>query len=147
MIKDKIDNAKKYYNLSPQIKKGLLFLQENDMKKIRTGKHIIDGDEIYVNIEEYDTKKTGNIEAHKKYIDIQFIISGEENIGITTLENLTQITQYNETNDIIFYNGEINMNLMRENDFLILYPEDAHLPCQMINKPARVKKAVVKIKT
>ena len=78
MIFDNIKNASKYYNLDEKIKTGLLFLQNNDLKSMQLGKHIIN-DDIYINIEQYFPKPIENckFEAHKKYIDIQYIIEGE----------------------------------------------------------------------
>ncbi|MCQ2958322.1 MAG: YhcH/YjgK/YiaL family protein [Candidatus Gastranaerophilales bacterium] len=146
MIKDTLDNAEKYFNLSPQIKSALLYLKNTDLKNIEIGRHYLDGDNMYVNVDEYETKISDNIEAHRKYIDIQYIISGEEQMGVSLLKNLTPITEYDEEKDIIFYNGKADLNLVKENEFIIFYPEDAHLPCQMIDKAKKVKKAVVKIK-
>lgn len=146
MIKDNLKSASKYYNLSPQIEKALKFLADNDLKNMEPKRYVIDGDNMYMNLEEYETKISSNVEAHRKYIDVQFVVKGQENIGVTTLDNLTPITDYDELKDIIFYNGDVQLTLMNEGDFMILYPEDAHLPCQVAENKTLVKKAVVKIK-
>ena len=146
MIKDNLKNASKYYNLSPQIEMALKFLAANDLKNMEPKRYVIDGDNMYMNLEEYETKISSNVEAHRKYIDVQFVVKGQENIGVTTLDNLTPITDYDELKDIIFYNGDVQLTLMNEGDFMILYPEDAHLPCQVAKNKTLVKKAVVKIK-
>lgn len=146
MIKDNIKNANKYSELSPSFQKAFDFLEKTDLKNLQAGKYQIEGDNIYVNIDEYQTRTSDAIEAHKVYIDIQYIISGEEYIGVTKLDGLKIIENYNSQKDISFYNGEVEKILLKENEFIILYPEDAHLPCQQIDIPRYVKKAVVKIK-
>ena len=146
MIKDNIKNAEKYYKLSPSIEKAFEFLQKNDLLNMPAGRYEIEGNEIYVNLDEYETRVSSNIEAHQEYIDIQLLLSGEEYMGVSSLDNLTIIEPYNKEKDITFYNGDCEKILVRENEFIIFYPEDAHLPCQMVDMPRKNKKAVAKIK-
>ena len=150
MIFDNIKNASKYYNLDEKIKTGLLFLQNNDLKSMQLGKHIIK-DDIYINIEQYFPKPIENckLEAHKKYIDIQYIIEGEEKLGFVDIEDksLSCETEYNEEKDIIFYTGECNYLKAKQNDFLIFDTNCVHKPQIAVDsKKTQVKKAVVKIK-
>ena len=76
MIFDNIKNAETYFNLDEKIKKGLEFILNNDLTTFENGKYEIDGDKVTANIQEYDTKAEGLFEAHKNYIDIQYVISG-----------------------------------------------------------------------
>lgn len=146
MIKDHIKNFEKYASISLAFQKAFEFLRKKDLINLPTGRYEIDGDNIYVNIDEYETKISDNVESHKKYIDIQYLIKGEENIGVASPNNLKIIEEYNDEKDIVFYNGDTRKIKIKENEFVIFYPEDAHLPCQIINFPQKVKKAVVKIK-
>ena len=146
MIKDNLKNAYKYYSLSPAIDKALQYLENNNLEEFSDGSYPIDGDDIYMNVQEYETKISNNIESHRKYIDIQFMIRGQENIGVCGLDDIVPSSEYDEKKDVIFYNGEASLELLNENEFVIFYPEDAHLPCQMIDVPKIVKKVVVKIK-
>lgn len=150
MIFDNIKNASIYYNLDEKIKEGLLFLQNNDLKIMHEGKHIIN-DDIYVNIEQYYPKpiESLKLESHKKYIDIQFIIEGEEMLGFVNLDekSLRPLQAYDEKKDIIFYSGECNYLKAKQNDFVIFYTNDAHKPQIATNySKMPVKKAVVKIR-
>ena len=125
-------------------------MQNNDLKSMPLGKHIINED-IYINIEQYSPKPIENckLEAHKKYIDIQYIIEGEEMLGFVNIENksLSCETGYNEEKDIIFYTGECNYLKAKQNDFLIFDTYDVHKPQIAVDTiKAPVKKAVVKIK-
>ncbi len=146
MIKDNLKNAAKYYNLSERIKIALKYLQENDLRSLADGKYPIDGENIYMNVQEYQTRVSNNLESHQKYIDIQYMIKGEENMGVASIDGLKVVEEYNEEKDVIFYNGDCKKELVKESEFIIFYPEDAHLPCQMVDKPLIVKKVVVKIK-
>lgn len=150
MIFDNIENASIYHNLSKKIKEGLLFLQNNDLKNMQKGKYIIN-DDIYVNIEQYYPKPIENckLEAHKRYIDIQYIIEGEEMLGFINIheKSLTPLQTYDEKKDIIFYDGECNYLKAKQNNFIIFDTYDVHKPQIETNeKKTPVKKAVVKIR-
>ena len=132
------------YNISDDIKNFIL----NIDPEIEVGRHII-SDEAYVNIEEYKTRDFIKLEAHKKYIDIQFLIKGEEKVYTTDTEGLEFLENYNEEKDVAFYKTpkrNLNISYLEPNKFILLYPNDAHSPCTMIEEPQFVKKAVVKIK-
>ena len=146
MIKDNLNNAAKYYNLSERIEIALKYLQENDLRFLDDGKYSIDGEDIYMNVQEYETKISDKLESHRKYIDIQYMIKGQENMGVALINGLKVVEEYNKEKDIIFYNGACKKELVKENEFIIFYPKDAHLPCQIVDKPSIVKKVVVKIK-
>lgn len=104
---------------------------------------------IYVNIESYKTRRRQEckFEAHKKYVDIQYMISGKELITVAPLDKLTCIEQYNIEKDVSFYqNCPVGIDyLLTENDFLVFMPSDAHMPCIALNQMQKVRKAVVKI--
>lgn len=150
MIIDKLQNAKFYYGLGENFQKAFEFLKNTDLKSLENGKHLLDGENLYVSIDDYDTKpeNLGKFEAHRKYVDIQYIISGSEKLGYTDIENCTPVTDYDEEKDIVFLenNEENRFAYANEGDFLIFAPQDAHMPCISQEKPSHVKKAVVKIK-
>lgn len=126
------------------------FIVNNDMKSLYLGRHQINA-KVYANVETYSTKdiKEGKFESHKKYIDIQYIISGEENIISEDISSLTVSEEYDETRDIVFYkdNGLGKDNILRSGEFIVLYPNDGHMPCISVNKdiPSSNKKIVFKV--
>lgn len=124
------------------------FIKNNCMKTIEIGRHQITED-IYANVEIYNTKDIteGKFESHKKYIDIQYIIDGEENIICENIDSLAIKEKYDENKDIIFYenNGLGISNILRNDEFIILYPKDAHMPCISIKESKTNKKIVFKI--
>ena len=149
MILDNIKNAETYYNLSARIQTAFEYLKQTDLKALECGKHSICGDDIYISVQEYNTKplEEGKWEAHRQYIDIQFMIKGSEDMGCTDVEPLIPVTEYDEEKDLIFFkNAEGNFFEVRENCFAIFFPQDAHMPCLSVDKSTLIKKAIVKIR-
>ena len=150
MIKNSLKYTKNYYNLSNKIKLALEYLEKNDLKVFDNGRYDILGDDVYVNVKDYTSKPEtqGKWEAHKKYIDIQFMIKGTERIGVGEIDNYQTTEAYDESKDLEFLavaNDNYQFINMNENDFIILYPQDVHMPQIAMNTPSYVKKAVVKI--
>ena len=102
MIKDTLKNAKNYYSVSENLKKGFVWLQENELNKLPDGKYLIDGDNVYASIQTYDTKEDAKYESHREYIDIQYMISGSEKIGVTDLTNCKTCIEYDLDRDLEF---------------------------------------------
>ena len=148
MIKDKLKNAKTYYNLSQNLRKGLEWLEKTDLKKLKDGKYDIDSNNVYASVQTYETKIDASYEAHRKYIDIQYVIEGKEFIGITAIENCQTCIKYDEERDLEFFNclKEDEYQNLREGEFVILYPHDAHKPSiDYEGIKSQVKKVVVKV--
>ena len=150
MIKNSLKYTKIYDNLSKNLKTALEFLGNNNLKNFQNGKYEIQGEDIYVNIQDYQTKpqNQGKWEAHRKYIDIQFIIEGSEKIGVGEIQNYTTTEVYDEEKDVEFLSTNLQAEFLtlNKNDFIILYPQDVHMPQICCDKPTYVKKAVLKVK-
>ena len=148
MIKDRLENAEIYYPISLNLKKGLEWLRSTDLKNIENGKYEIDGENLYANVQEYTTKDDGKYEAHRKYIDIQFLLKGTEKICSLPKEKLQETKPYQEEAEAAFYTANTNpIELTLGNGyFAIFYPQDGHMPGLCVEKPANVKKVVVKVK-
>jgi len=84
-------------------------------------------------------------EAHRRFYDLQFLVSGEERFGWAPLAGLTEESPYDEEKDIAFYRGKGDIFLFREEFFILLSPRDAHSPGLWTPKQSRVKKIVIKI--
>ena len=148
MILDKIENAGLYAALSENLKKGFDFLKNTDLINTQTGKHEIDGTNVYAIVSEYESKAHQDCrpEAHRAYADIQYIVSGKEAIGFVTLNNQTVTSEYNPDKDIIFFSGETTQMPVEAGMFAVFFPQDVHRPCMQIDGPDKVKKVVVKVK-
>ena len=159
MIIDKIENANIYKNLGERITKAFDYIKSTDLKNLQQGKYEIEGKNIFAMISEYQTKpeSEGKLEAHKKYIDVQYVISGEERMGYAPLDDPAFakasagrqeiIEKYKEENDIIFYKGEKSFTKVEEGMFAIFFPTDVHMPGIAVKNPLHVKKLVIKVRT
>lgn len=146
MIKDNINNYFKYIeSFSEDIIKGFEFILKTDFNDVADGKHII-SENIFVNIQTYETKSDADFEAHREYVDIQYIISGEEKIGVVKYADCNPLVPYNKKLDIEFLSGNGEFYPLEQSQFMLLYPEDAHKPSISINSSKTVRKAVVKVK-
>jgi YhcH/YjgK/YiaL family protein len=151
LIADNIRNASQYKNLNPCFEKAFQFLTSNDHKVLDSGRYEIDGDNIFANIQTYETSlwEDSNWETHAKYIDIQYIVEGKEKIGWCDSNNLTVKENRLADSDIIYYEQEVEASseaVLSEGEFGIFFPSDAHRPCGCHQKPSHVKKIVVKVK-
>ena len=144
MIIDKIKNADIYYNLGEKIEKALRYLKEKDFSSMSDGKYEIYGNKIFAMVSRYETKpvNTGVWEAHKKYIDVQYIAEGTEKLGYAPVDILTVSEEYSEEKDIMFLNGEGSYIGAGKGAFLIFYPGDGHMPGL---NPGDSKKNVLKV--
>ena len=148
MIVDKIENANLYKNLGDRIQKSFDYIRQTDLKKLKPGRYDIDGDKIFALISEYQTKAEleGKLEAHRKYIDVQYVIEGEELMGYAPLGDQEISEPYKEENDIIFYKGERVFIKVYGGMFAIFFPEDVHMPGIQVEKKSPVRKLVIKVK-
>lgn len=147
MIKDKLVNAGTYYKLSERLQKGFQWLAKTDLKQLEDGKYIIDGNNIFANVQSYNTKDDAPYEAHRRYIDIQYMVEGEEKVGVTDYSVCSVKEEYNENNDIEFLYCEENSayQTLEEGSFLVFFPHDAHQPALISGKKQLVKKVIVKV--
>lgn len=144
MIIDKLSNIEKHFNnkaLAEAIKEFLLNAENKEV-----GKHdILDG--AFAKIQQYETKALSDVkmEAHRKYIDLQYIHKGSEIVISKNINGNTPITEYNDVKDVIFYVPEgFDSDTLNKGSFAIMFPEDLH-QCIANGKPEQIKKVVVKI--
>ncbi len=148
MIIDKLSNIQLYYGLNKKIQSAFDFLQKNGTADLEDGKYVIDGDEVFALVQSYDTKPEieGKWEAHRKYIDIQYIINGCEYIGWADLDQLKVTELYNDKNDVLFLEGKGVFLKADPGTFLLFTSQDAHMPGIMADRLMQVKKIVIKIR-
>jgi len=145
---DQREFAIQYYKNKERWDKAFRFLATHDLKSIELGKYKLEGDSLFANIQEYTTKNEEDtrFEAHRKYADIQYIIDGEEKIGVTNIANATETVPYDDSKDIMFLSSEqSNYRLASPEKFFIFFPDNAHRPCFKANENMKVRKAVIKV--
>ena len=146
MIVDQLENARQYYGLGTGIEAALRYLQDTDFGKVDPERYDIDGDQVYAMVQVYDSKPKveGFWEAHRRYLDVQYVAAGVEHMGYAPAANLLA-GAYEEGNDFIKLEGAGEFFLLREGYFCILAPQDAHMPGMAVDQPKPVKKVVVKV--
>ncbi|MCL5029112.1 MAG: YhcH/YjgK/YiaL family protein [Bacteroidetes bacterium] len=150
MIVDKLENIELYSGLGERIYKALVFLKIHNFAEMKNGRYEIDGKNIYATISRYQTKpmESGKWESHRKYIDVQFVAVGKERIGYSNLSEMTVKQEYNEEKDVQFLEGTGDFITAEKSTFVILFPQDVHMPgiSAENNKKDDVIKVVVKVK-
>lgn len=142
--------AVSYFKNKERWDKAFLFLKSHDLSALEIKRYDIDGDNLYAPVSEYLTKneEDARYEAHQKYIDIQYVESGKELIGVAPLSNKKDVLDpYDGTKDIEFLTVTDGENrLATPEKFFIFFPEDAHRPGLKDGENSPVRKIVVKVK-
>ncbi|MFI5195448.1 MAG: YhcH/YjgK/YiaL family protein [Chitinophagales bacterium] len=149
MIIDLLENAEKYTSVHKRIGKAFHYLRTTDLNEAALGKYAIDGDDVFAIVQEYKTMDTTNeeMETHIKYIDVQYMIKGEELVGHALLNGQTPSKEYDADNDfMLFPDTPSFFTKMETGTFMVFFPTDMHMPCIKVHDSAMVKKIVVKVK-
>lgn len=146
MVLDVLENAHRYLALNTGFAKAIAFLSRPDLKELPAEKYEIDGDRVYamVSRDHGRGKKDALLEIHEKYIDIQLVLAGTDEMGWKPRSSCERPSgEYDPETDLQFFADEPNAWLSVESgSFAIFFPEDAHLP--MIS-PGHIHKVVVKV--
>lgn len=149
MILDKIENLSDYISLNKGFLKIITFLQKIDLGDLKEGKTLLVGEELFLFYNVYNTKvnKLGILEAHKKYIDLQYIIEGEEIINYEVFRKQKTYKSYNSEDDYLLCNEDNSKKIkIEEGEFFIFFPQDLHFPGNNSNSTSKkVKKIIFKI--
>jgi YhcH/YjgK/YiaL family protein len=142
--------AKQYQRNKVYWDKAFAFLRTTQLDTLSVGKHVIDGDNVFVTVTEGPTKdydKTG-WEAHRKYLDVHLMIRGKERIGVMNPTNARVTNPYDETKDVGNFDAATKGDyyVADSNTMLIFFPLDSHRPSIHVDGYDTVKKLVVKIK-
>lgn len=125
------------------------YIQKLDKSSLKAGKVVVN-DSFYYTVQEYDTKPVDEcrLESHRKYIDIQWIVGGEEMIAVSDTASLVSEMEYNEESDITFWKPRIDMMkvVLNKGAYIVFYPHHAHMGCINTNAKHHVKKIVGKVK-
>jgi biofilm protein TabA len=149
MIVDTLKNKDLYAGISPRLAAALEYLKTVKAKSFKEQTIELEGKDLYVMYQSYTTgtDKDKKYEAHKKYIDVQYVLEGEETIRMANIKGLETVDAYDKKKDAAFYaNCPGTDVVLKAGDFTVLFPQDAHLPKLRVGKTAGlVKKLVVKV--
>ncbi len=146
MIVDVLKNKELYYGIHKNIKPAMEFIEKAVAENLEVGRYELDGKNLFALVQEYDSKTDAKWEYHRKYIDIQFIVSGKEIITWDNIKNVPDGVEYNEEKDIAKFDMDGGTDVVMEAGYYsILYPQDLHQPGRVFDKVEPIKKIVVKI--
>jgi YhcH/YjgK/YiaL family protein len=151
MIITDLEHLPQQVNLTVAVQNSLKFLQDPHSADLQAGRVEIDGKTVYAMIQAYETLPAGSevkFEAHRQYIDIQYMAAGEEVMGWVALEELPATTPYDAEKDVVhglLPPGKMTPVRVRAGQAAVFFPEDAHAPKLAVSTPAPVKKIVIKV--
>lgn len=165
MIVGTLDHCEQYYVLGERIQQALEFLKSHDIREMESGRYAIDGTRlsesdlldlsakeeqgIFVLVQRYETRNIDDcwFEGHKKFLDIHYVAEGNEYFCYTPIARAgAPITEYDKVEDDFLYKRDYETAvLMQSGDFVLVYPEDVHMPQRRVIFPANVVKACIKI--
>jgi biofilm protein TabA len=149
MIVTDLKNIDRQCPMTNGMLKAFDFLRLRGIHELPDGTVEIDGDRVFAIVQRYETAKTEvpRFECHRKYIDVQYLVSGEEVIGWTPAERITITEAYDGDKDICFGEAAGGWTPVRlqAGQLAVLYPEDGHAPRLAAGAPSSVMKIVVKV--
>lgn len=148
MIYTKKENLTRYLGLSAEMDTAIRYLQSADLRSLVKGRNEIDGSNVFVNRFDYQTmpQEKAIWEGHIQYADIHVLLSGNEKIGVTNVNLLTETVRKPEE-DFVGFSGEVmSWFPMTTEDILIVFPEDIHMVKVMDGESVLVEKACFKVK-
>ncbi len=147
MIVDQLSNAAFYFGIGEKLAAALRFLQETDPSTLAPGRHEVQGADVYALVQHYESRplEKGKWEAHRRYIDIQYLFEGEERMGYANIER-ARLGEYDDVKDFQALQAEGDFITVRPGMFVIFAPQDAHMPNIAVAEPRPNKKIVMKVR-
>ena len=148
-----LSEMKKYAGINSKFPRAFAEIEKffaSGIDKIEDGRYVFDGEALFANVSSYNSKPKAEccFESHKRYIDIQVILSGEEIIGFETADKLTPTTEFMGDKDIIIYelNSEYDEVRVSAGELTIIFPDEPHAPAIATDDiPQGIRKAVFKV--
>lgn len=145
MVLDTLNNAARYAGLKDGCSEAFGFLDQPGLADLPDGKYEVAGEKVFAIVDRTQGRKLseGKLEAHRRFIDIQYVISGEESMGWCPVAGLKNAVPYDEEKDLEFFEGQPeSMVRVPPGSFAVFLPTDAHLP--LIGE-GPIHKVVVKV--
>lgn len=133
---------------SPEFRAGFDFLRRKDLTELAEGEYpIFPGVTAYIQLYTTSPREHLHFETHEKYFDIQYVVTGQEGIGVLPKKGMTEETAYDVPKDIQFWQEPefAGMVVLRPGDYAVLPPEMAHKPRISLGENCLVRKVVVKV--
>ncbi len=145
-ITDQIENAEAYFSLHPLLERAFVFLRTELPEDAPDGRMDIDGDRMFclVSTGQGKGRADARLEAHRRYIDLQFVLSGADVMGWKPLKRcLSPESDFDAERDIVFFRDDAEAwRTVPEGSFALFFPDDVHAP---MGGEGLIRKAVIKI--
>jgi biofilm protein TabA len=146
MILDTLSNIDRYANLHPLFPQAIEFIRSSDLNALAVGIHPIIDEQLFVIVEEAQgrSRVEAQLECHRKYIDIQLVLEGIDEMGWKPLRDCHQpVSDYSAERDIQFFSDAADAWISTAaNSYCIFFPEDAHAPLVSTGK---IRKLIFKV--
>jgi YhcH/YjgK/YiaL family protein len=135
--------------LPPRLKRAVEYLRTTNLSALSLGRHDLDGDRLFALVQEYTTRRPDECmwEAHRMYIDVQYVVRGAERMGYANLAQARERDAYDGARDVAFFEPGDDYITVREGMVAIFGPEDVHAPSCALGHPGTVRKIIVKVAT
>lgn len=146
MIIDRLANPAFGAHLPPQLQRAVAYLRTTDMTAVALGRHELEGDRLFALVQEYSTRPPDQCawEAHRRYVDVQYVVHGVERMGYANIAQVREREPYDPARDVAFFEPGEDFLTVRAGMVAIFGPEDVHAPCGAAPQPASVRKVVIK---
>ena len=133
MIYDSMKNFAAYRKLAPKAWEKVSAFLAGCTPETPAGRYELDGDRVYAMVQGYETHDADpdKLEIHRKYVDIQLLLSGEESVVCRSVAGLKETVPYNAEKDIAFYRLAIEQSVpltLVPGNFAVFFPEEGHMP-------------------
>lgn len=148
MIAGTLHRAGRYNALHPAFAGAFAYLASFDSGTPDGNYSLADGCEARVMSYRSEAAANRRWESHRRYIDIQCVITGRERIDVADISTLGAATPFDEVNDVMFYADSAagaTRVVVAAGDFTIFFPDDGHRPGIEIEAPVDVRKIVIKV--
>ncbi len=135
--------------LAEKVAEALEVIEKVDFENTELGRHDVNEDFYYL-VQKYESKdpEVARHEAHKRYVDIQYVVAGKEAIDIAPAMYMEVTEAYDENRDVVFFKEpkQATRFVLTDGCYAILYPEDSHKPGVRVGESSTVKKIVGKVR-
>lgn len=151
MIVGDLERVRGQVTMTPNLETAFAFLAEHGQDEMPVGRQVVDGDKVYVEVQAYDTIEGSydTFEGHRAYIDIQYVVEGEEIIGWVSIGDVEEKTPFDAENDYWLATADrsyVTDVRLHGGQLAVLYPEDMHAPRRAAGGASSpVRKLVVKV--
>ncbi|MGI5835012.1 MAG: YhcH/YjgK/YiaL family protein [Chloroflexota bacterium] len=150
MIIDELSNWAGYAGISPRLATAFRYLEEKSWLQLPEGEYPIEGRDIFARVMRVQSEPIASspFETHYRYVDIHYLVSGEEAIGWAPLPGMVPCKEYNPEKDVIFFDTpqDYQSFKLKPGQFALFLPNDPHSPARHLDTPGEIRKILVKVK-